>query len=543
MMPFQNAGCRVRIGITGHRALPDAERIARRFRRFLENQIHELLGGGRPRPENVPVSFCAVTSLAEGADRILAREVLRQPGGSIEVVLPMAAQDYAADFNTPESRAEFSELCGAASSITVLNGHLADTEPNGPQAGGARPSAYEDAGRYIVDHCDLLAAVWDGGKSRGPGGTAEVVEYARECGRPLVVFPSLDPGAPKIEKGAGVGVRLEDLALLNRIAADEIQGNYLANVTRDLFEGAGAAPLSEAVRTPLREGLLPFYVAASLLAKKNQRRRNLAGLLVPILSLAAVAAVALGVLFRPISPLAFAVELFLLLTVLWVLAVSEMRRNQQRWLEFRVLAERLRCAVFLAVSDVEPEPRHSPSDWTAAAAHEIGERVRRRLSPAAGWPEARDFVLNRWVARQRDFHKSRAERMGRRGKRLRRLSKAMFLLAIAVSAAHVFVFDVLGHYAGREIAPESAWVALSFLAVVLPAAGAAVASIRSQREYERQAGQSREMERRLAELQRRLAAARSREELVPLVRQVCRLCIQDAQDWRGLMHSAVVEAV
>jgi len=42
-------------------------------------------------------------------------------------------------------------------------------------------------GRWVVDHSDHLVAVWDGMAARGPGGTGDVVAYARERGHPVTV--------------------------------------------------------------------------------------------------------------------------------------------------------------------------------------------------------------------------------------------------------------------------------------------------------------------------------------------------------------------
>jgi hypothetical protein len=39
-----------------------------------------------------------------------------------------------------------------------------------------------DAGRVVVDRSSVLVAAWDGQPSRGLGGTADVVAYARERG-------------------------------------------------------------------------------------------------------------------------------------------------------------------------------------------------------------------------------------------------------------------------------------------------------------------------------------------------------------------------
>ena len=47
-----------------------------------------------------------------------------------------------------------------------------------------------DGGRAVVDRSSVLVAVWDGQPSRGLGGTADVVAYARERGVPVeVIWP------------------------------------------------------------------------------------------------------------------------------------------------------------------------------------------------------------------------------------------------------------------------------------------------------------------------------------------------------------------
>jgi hypothetical protein len=63
----------------------------------------------------------------------------------------------------------------------------------GEDAAGApadrRVAAYEASGRAVVEGCEVLLALWDGAPSRGRGGTAEIVAFARERGREAVVVP------------------------------------------------------------------------------------------------------------------------------------------------------------------------------------------------------------------------------------------------------------------------------------------------------------------------------------------------------------------
>ena len=46
--------------------------------------------------------------------------------------------------------------------------------------------AFFEAGKFIVDNCDRLFAVWDGEGAEGLGGTGDVVGYAQHRHRPVV---------------------------------------------------------------------------------------------------------------------------------------------------------------------------------------------------------------------------------------------------------------------------------------------------------------------------------------------------------------------
>jgi hypothetical protein len=53
-------------------------------------------------------------------------------------------------------------------------------------------AAFMAAGRRVVDNSDWLLAIWDGEKSRGLGGTADIVAYAEERGKRVeVLWPAV----------------------------------------------------------------------------------------------------------------------------------------------------------------------------------------------------------------------------------------------------------------------------------------------------------------------------------------------------------------
>ncbi len=154
----------LRVGVTGHRRLADPSAVARAVDDVLDRLTAQH-----------PVDLVAVSSLAEGADRLVVDRVLTR-GGTLHAVLPLAPDDFATDFADASSRDEFTRLLGAASTV--------ECSPSQE----SRQAAYEHAGRTVLAFCDVLLALWDGGPARGRGGTAELVAEARACGRPVEVI-------------------------------------------------------------------------------------------------------------------------------------------------------------------------------------------------------------------------------------------------------------------------------------------------------------------------------------------------------------------
>ncbi len=153
----------VKIGVTGHRFLAEVEKLEAAARQAVD-MIERAFPSRR---------LAAVSPLAEGADRLVARIVLEREAAALIVPLPLPREDYLQDFATPESRAEFEELLGRAAQVLQL--------PPAP----TREEAYEQVGQYVVDHSDVLIALWDGQGAQGQGGTADMVYRALERGMPV----------------------------------------------------------------------------------------------------------------------------------------------------------------------------------------------------------------------------------------------------------------------------------------------------------------------------------------------------------------------
>jgi hypothetical protein len=151
------------IGVVGHRVLMEFENLEAGIEMALST-IEKSFPGH---------SFTVLSSLAEGADRLVARSVLRRPGARLIAVLPLSRSDYIEDFESAESREEFLGFLAEATEVIEL-----------PPAAN-RNAAYEAAGEYSLDHSDVLVTVWDGQGAQGQGGTGATVARARELGLPI----------------------------------------------------------------------------------------------------------------------------------------------------------------------------------------------------------------------------------------------------------------------------------------------------------------------------------------------------------------------
>lgn len=151
----------VRVGFTGHQSLSG------HTTRFVQSGIRARLSPLGP--------VVGLTSLAGGADQLFAEAVLEQ-GGSLIAIIPSA--DYEDSFESETHRQSYRQLLTQAQESVVLPF---------PSPG---EEAYWAAGREVVRRCDRLFAVWDGQPSAGLGGTADVVRYARDRGKPVeIIWP------------------------------------------------------------------------------------------------------------------------------------------------------------------------------------------------------------------------------------------------------------------------------------------------------------------------------------------------------------------
>ena len=151
------------VTVVGHRFLAEVPKIEA----GIDDALRRIEASHALRPLTV------LSPLAEGVDRIAVLRALARPETRLIAPLPLEQSDYETDFLSEESLAEFRWLLGQADEVLVL--------PPPP----SRAEAYEAGTRYLLDHADVVLAVWDGQPSQGQGGTGATVAEARRRGLPL----------------------------------------------------------------------------------------------------------------------------------------------------------------------------------------------------------------------------------------------------------------------------------------------------------------------------------------------------------------------
>ena len=408
----------------------------------------------RPGPErHTPLKLTVISSLAKGADQLVARavcELVHRPeerNRYLEAVLPFPLSIYEQDFTSPEDLEALRDLlkldCGR------LNTHPAPTVlfadfPSGPTQGASvqqvtRAEAYAAAGRYVVETSEIIIAIWDPTREQRRGGTGETVQFAIDRGRtvlwinpadlaggsqllrrlePLTAGEAKDQSTPQhpdglLQVAAGVvavplptrakelSTNFHRLAAYNRDGA--IQETLLEREVRkkgeDLTRTAKACGLAPAVIDVIVGSLLPHVARADHLALRYRELRDFSARLWPTTTAIVVSLMAGQIIFLPSYYWLAWVELAVLLIGYIAYRVSVHDAWHDKWLNDRRLAEGLRAALFVTLVLPDREAAFAKAR-TLPLARQFG-RIQDPLpfySPANAWFVA---TLKRVLAKER----------------------------------------------------------------------------------------------------------------------------------------------
>jgi len=527
------------VGVTGHRMnrlTPQRAASARLRANAALADIAEVAtgiwaGAGHwfaPKPPEMRL----LSALAEGADRICADAALQQ-GYLLDVALPFPAAVYAADFPDPVSRASFEWFKARASTLLELPGDRA-----------AEDSAYSLVGGAILAASDILIAVWNGEGSGGRGGTGDVVATALAMGKPVVHIPidetghvrllwpgegpaggswhsALEPPAepfdkshleealrsvllPPDEPGEHVALsaffaeqenllirRIEYPILLAVTGTQPLRPGawrkhpYLPTTRNDWqrFDSAVEGRIAPLRFARLEQG----YAWADNLANRFAQFFRSGHVVNFTFSAVAVALALFGFLFGgTLKTLFVALELLLIAAIVANTRVGRAESWQQRWLDYRQLAERLRPMRSLKLLAVARPPAVSASsrtgnrrwiDWYAAA-------IWRQMGMPGGTIDAAELdrliglVRNEEMGPEISYHHRNAHRMAHVNHRLHQFGSICFIATVLLCIG----FLMASAFLNSETVNQAALL-FTVATATLPAFGTAAYGLRVQGDF------------------------------------------------------------
>ncbi|MBI5679907.1 MAG: SLATT domain-containing protein [Methanobacterium sp.] len=498
------------IGITGHRILPDEQRIRENVKKVMV-KVEALL-------PKTPHTFYIISPLAEGADRVATEEILKlsslEDNTFLEAILPLSPNEYHQDFAGDESKTQFNNLLNLANVVNEID------------QSESREDAYYKAGTYTVDNCDVLIAIWDGKPPAGLGGTAQIIEYAKKNGKRIFWINSNDGSIKEINSDK----TLEYLDIYNKENINlHIMEKTLERLRESLKENAKKAKLPSSFLNPIQDTILPQFVRADLLAQKYQKLYSVVGSLIYILAAGAVATVTIQLLFFPKLPQLIWFEVAEISIILILLLVSSQKHWHRKWIDYRFLAERIRTAIFFRVANIRCEITTPPphlkitaenQDWMVRAFMSLWDEKQHKKEIIPFQP-FKNFLLDAWLDDQINYYQSSAHKNRLKHKIFSRVGELFFVLTLVVASMHALNIEPF-HNPG--ILPATA--------IILPAIAAALTGIRNNHEYSRNAKRYQQMAHHTLQIRENIEKVGNMESLVELLDNANKIMLGEHQDWR-----------
>ncbi len=504
---------RLRIGVTGHRALADEHAIAARVDEVLV-RLQRLVAPTLA----TPVWYEVVSPLGEGADRIVAERILQLPQTTLEVPLPLVRSDYEDDFGSAASRDRFRSLLERAERVWVVGGR-------------GRIDAYRETGRYVADSCDLLIAIWDGLPSRGPGGTAEVVERAQDQQMPVF---RISASAPFDVQDPTVPIAPHLIREIERFNdAEPPAGSSLHRLLPPHFTPSGG----EATRLEdCLSWIEPYYRRADVIAKRTRREFTWGSRALFLMSGFALLAAALSITATGHSDARargfgyLEVALMVAALSLWLLV---RHRLHDRWIASRFITERLRSAGFLAFAGEQTgigstpvgERGEASQEWINRVCREIWRTRPRIVEVDRVADDVKALLMDAWVERQRAYYENRANDHESASRILTVAGAFLFAGTIVSAGLHVW-----------ELHRGEGSDAVVILTIALPGFAAALAGIAGLELHTRHAARFRLMAQRLSDLQERLRTATELDRIRDIALRVETELRSEGEAWIDVMR-------
>ncbi len=452
----------VMLGVTGHRVLKAPVEV-------LRDAIRKECRALRKSYPHSP--FVILSGLAEGADRLVVDVAIAELEAPLIAILPMPAEDFAADFPSDASKREFFALVERARSVITAPVPAGDAWRT---PGEPRNELYAWAGARVAEQSQVLFALWDGQGPRGTGGTAHVVAWFDQGMSPRRYSMSgyelspLDPPEPGIlvhihaETGAvesrkttmlpGRSEETKKSDIRRILKHADHYNRQVAHMTPKVTEDDPVRQTCAAGRACAHDAAAAYFAADQISIQYAQQVRRADQW---VYGLAVLAFFCFNFINQ--WPIASWCYLAAAAVMLGIAVAIRLRRTDHRFFESRGLAEVMRVLFFWRLAGIQQPVWQTFLAKHAGAVHWIRHAVRalefandHGSGAAVPSDEAVAILKSRWIDDQIAFFERAGRRHARHYRRwiwVARITLALsFLIAIGVAALALSWREDLFHW-------------------------------------------------------------------------------------------------
>ena len=504
---------RIVITITGHRLLSNEQR--EKLKPVIRKAIENIMFISNER--GAAHSFVALSPLAEGADTMFA-QAAKGLGVPLRILLPFEKEEYLKDFMSDEAKNEFYSLYDSVS----------DTEKSFLNKRGEHEynQLFLDLGRKIVEEADFLIAIWNEKPAKGKGGTGDIVAYAQEMKKDILL---IDPE--------------DEHPFINYLHPE----NYKRKYTGEVIDTLTTNHLTTFIDSKQQE-----HDANAALFNKKYKRLWTIGFVVGLIEVLAFSIITAFQVELTLHFVLASVEFCCIAAILLLLIFGQSKKMHSNYVHNRIVGERLRIKRFfselglriyhVAVSPIYFSFKEKPE-------YRILDNTIRLINLSAysylPFETKKKQLETELIIDQHKYHERKQEKFEKRNQLYKRVRSVLFLLVVGAVILHfahvaneyldhhdIHLLSWLPHFMHSEVFSQ----VLIFLSIFIPATIAACEALKYLYEWEKIITLSRSMSGYFKEKEHELKHVNSDEQLERFLNDINKDMLIENLDWEKYMQ-------
>lgn len=396
---------------------------------------------------------------------------------------------------------------------------------------------YDPVSIAITDYSSLVIIIGRGPESTGTG-DKNSYSLAKHYGRSVVSVDAMTGSIVEIPSSDDI---FNSYAQIDSYNSKKVSpAKYFAEkerYTKILEEDFRTAGLDEDSVAFSFESLLPHYIKVKLLGRRYRFLYAFKGIMIALLSALAIFTITIQTLFFPEYSELVWIEVAIIGVIIIFMVAAKIGDYHIKSIDYSFLAERIRTAFYtriVCISCLETDspplmiPVRTQNDWMVMAFESIVSSDRMMVCKREMPLEPlRKFIISGWIRKRLTYYQKEAGKAGFRYNILVNFAVLLFVATMILAIAHALG---IGHR--EEMFHVELPLIIAFFTITIPAFGAAVSTIRIQREYHRNSERYSQIVRHLTATITEMEYAADVGELCSLIQKMNEVTFREENEWK-----------